>query len=97
MTRQYISESMGHEEAEKAAVGGINAGEKIGKSTLEDATRESTLRDHGTPEERFWQRQQGQDETIAIGRMYIQKVYTCYLLRKRSGLTQIGCADGDEG
>ena len=72
--RQYLSESMGQEAAEKAAVGGIAAGEKISGSTLDDAARESTLPGHGTPEERFWQRQQGQDETIAIGRKYIQKV-----------------------
>lgn len=65
---------MREEEAEKAAVGGIAAGEKISRNTLEDAARESTLRGHGTPEERFWQRQQGPQEAIAIGRKYIQKV-----------------------
>jgi anoctamin-10 len=65
---------MGQEEAEKAAAGGIAAGQKISRRTLEEAARESTLRGHGTPEERFWQRQQGQDETSAMGRKYIQKV-----------------------
>jgi len=69
-----MSESMGQEEAEKAAAGGIASGEKISRSTLEDAARDSTLKGHGTPEERFWQRQQGPQEAIAVGRAYIQKV-----------------------
>jgi hypothetical protein len=65
---------MGVEAAEKATAGGIAAGEKISRSTLEEAARESTLKGHGTPEERFWQRQQGPAETIAIGKEYIAKV-----------------------
>jgi hypothetical protein len=65
---------MGVEAAEKATAGGIAAGEKISRSTLEEAARESTLKGHGTPEERFWQRQQGLAETIAIGKEYIAKV-----------------------
>jgi anoctamin-10 len=72
--RQYIQESSGGEEAEKAATGGIAAGEKINRSTLEEDARQSTLKGHGTPEERFWQRQQGQAETISVGRGYIAKV-----------------------
>ncbi|KAG0650468.1 Increased sodium tolerance 2 [Hyphodiscus hymeniophilus] len=68
--KQYLAESMGQEEAEKAATGGIAAGEKISRSTLEYA---ATLGGNGTPEERFWQRQPGQQETIAAGRKYIQK------------------------
>lgn len=73
-TRQYIQESIGREEAEKAASGGIGQGEKISRSTLEYIGRESTPPGNGTPEERFWQRQRGQAETIAIGRAYISKV-----------------------
>lgn len=72
--RQYIQESMGEEAAEKAAAGGIVAGEKISRSTLEEEARQSTLKGRGTPEEKFWQRQQGQAETIAIGKSYIAKV-----------------------
>lgn len=72
--RQFISESWGEEEAKKGANGGIAAGEKINTSTLDNAARESTLKAQGTPEERFWQRQQGPDETISVGRKYIQKV-----------------------
>ena len=72
--RQYIQESSGREEAEKVATGGIAASEKISKSTLEEDARQSTLKGYGTPEERFWQRQQGQAETISVGRGYIAKV-----------------------
>jgi hypothetical protein len=72
--RQYLEESMGQEAADRAASGGIAAGEKISRSTLEESARESTLKGHGTPEERFWQRQQGQAETIAMGKSYIAKV-----------------------
>jgi len=71
--KQYLQESMGEDVAEKAAAGGIAAGEKISRSTLEEEARQSTLKGHGTPEERFWQRQQGQAETIAIGKGYIAK------------------------
>jgi hypothetical protein len=67
---------MGQEAADRAASGGIVAGEKISRNTLEDAARESTLKGHGTPEERFWHRQQGQAETIAMGKSYIAKVCT---------------------
>lgn len=67
---------MGQEAADNAASGGIAGGEKISRNTLEEAARLSTLKGHGTPEERFWQRQQGQAETIAVGKNYIAKVCT---------------------
>ena len=65
---------MGQEEAQKAATGGIAAGEKFSSNTWEEAARQSTLKDHGTPEEKFWQSQQGRDEVIAMGRQFIQQV-----------------------
>lgn len=61
--------------------GGITAGEKISRASLENEARDSTLRGHGTPEERFWLRQRGQEETIAVGRQYIEKVNLPYPLR----------------
>ncbi len=54
--------------------GDIKSGEKIDRDTLEDEARESTLTGHGTPADRFWKRQQGQAETIKMGKMYIAKV-----------------------
>jgi anoctamin-10 len=75
MYRQYLRDIQAQEEAaHKAASGGIAEGQKISRSMLEQAARESTLHGHGTPEERFWQRQQGQSETIIIGKGYIAKV-----------------------
>lgn len=73
-SRQYLSHNLGDEAADRAVAGGITSGEKISRSTLEDEARESTLRGHGTPEERFWQRQRGQAETIQIGKALIAKV-----------------------
>ncbi|EPE24183.1 hypothetical protein GLAREA_08033 [Glarea lozoyensis ATCC 20868] len=71
--KQYLAESMGQEAAEEAAEGGIAGGEKINRKSLEDEARDSTLQGHGTPEERFWGRQRGVDETLTVGRRYIQQ------------------------
>jgi hypothetical protein len=79
---------MGEEAVEKAAAGGIAAGEKISRSTLEEEARQSTLKGHGTPEERFWHRQQGQAETIAIGKGYIAKVGAFQWLMNVADLTR---------
>jgi hypothetical protein len=80
---------MGDEVAEKAAAGGIAAGEKISRSTLEEEARQSTLKGHGTPEERFWQRQQGQAETIAIGKAYIAKVNSLHWRKNIADMTRL--------
>lgn len=50
--RQYLQETISQEAAETAAQGGIGQGEKISRSTLEEEARESSLRGHGTVEER---------------------------------------------
>ncbi|KAL5331645.1 hypothetical protein ACEPPN_001180 [Leptodophora sp. 'Broadleaf-Isolate-01'] len=71
--KKYLEESLGWEKADDAATGGIAAGEKISPSALEEEARQSTLSGHGTPEERFWGRQRGQVETIAIGKSFIAK------------------------
>ncbi|KAG4412738.1 hypothetical protein IFR04_014135 [Cadophora malorum] len=71
--KKYLEESIGREQAGDAAADGIAAGEKIRRSTLEEEARQSTLKGHGTPEERFWGRQRGQVETIAIGKSFIAK------------------------
>jgi len=68
--KQYIQESLGREAAQKVEAGGITAGEKISHSTLENGQNTMNV---GTPEERFWMRQQDQADTIAIGRKYIQQ------------------------
>ncbi|KAH8779083.1 plasma membrane stress response protein-like protein [Hyaloscypha sp. PMI_1271] len=69
--KQFIRESIGEEAAGKAAAGGIAAGEKISRNTLEEEAR--PLKVHGTAEQKFWQRQPSQAETIAVGKQYIAK------------------------
>ncbi|PBP15808.1 DUF590-domain-containing protein [Diplocarpon rosae] len=71
--KKYLEEIVGREQASPMTIGGIAAGEKTSRGTIEDEARNSTLRGHGTLEESFWGRQRGQAETIAIGRAYIQK------------------------
>lgn len=71
--KQYLAEIRGQEEARAMASGEVTRGEAISKSTIEEAARESTLHGHGTPEKRFWERQQGKAETIIIGKGYISK------------------------
>lgn len=73
-SRQYLEEISGQMEAHAVASVAIAHGEMISRTNLEDAARESTLHGHGTPEERFWQRQRGKEETITIGKSYISKV-----------------------
>jgi anoctamin-10 len=72
--RKFIEESLGCEAAE----GGIASGEKFSRNILEEGAKQTTLLDHGTPSERFWQRQQGQAETIQIGKRYIEQVSTSH-------------------
>jgi hypothetical protein len=76
--REYLAEALGKAEAEHFAGGGVATGEKFDRNSLEEAARESTLQGHGTPEERFWQRQQGARETIEIGRKIIARVSSSF-------------------
>ncbi|KAG9229878.1 plasma membrane stress response protein-like protein [Amylocarpus encephaloides] len=71
--RQFLQESLGQEDVENAASGDLAASKKTRGYTLEEEARESTLRGHGTPGERFWQRQQCQLETILVGKTYIEQ------------------------
>ncbi|RDL31391.1 Plasma membrane stress response protein-like protein [Venustampulla echinocandica] len=84
--RQYLQDSLGQEaaEEEKAAEGVTLAKQTIGRNILEEEARQSTLQGHGTPEERFWKRQQGPSETIAIGKMYIEKAASAATEAKES-------------
>jgi anoctamin-10 len=75
--RKYLQDIQGQEEADRGTDSGITQEERISRSTLENDARESTLHGHGTPEERFWQRQQGRAESIIIGKSYISKVCHC--------------------
>ncbi|TVY84096.1 Uncharacterized protein LSUE1_G001428 [Lachnellula suecica] len=73
--KQYLEDSIGQEAADKAASGGITSGEKISSSTLETVFGSGSSA-NGTPEQRFWLRQRGQDDSIAVGREFIAKAAT---------------------
>ncbi|KAJ2905479.1 plasma membrane channel protein variant [Zalerion maritima] len=75
LRKNILQESFGHELDEKDEAGlGLEKGEKITREVLEDAARKSSTQGHGSPGEKFWQRQQSMTETIEIGRRLISKV-----------------------
>jgi len=71
--RQYLEETLGESKTKKAEGRVSDIGEVISRDTLEDEARESTLKGHGSPAEKFWLRQRSQQETIQIGLDFIRK------------------------
>ncbi|KAK0636921.1 plasma membrane channel protein [Bombardia bombarda] len=53
---------------------GLSGGEKITRETLEEEARGLSVKGGASPEQLFWQRQRGADETIQIGRLLISEV-----------------------
>ncbi|KAI1336291.1 calcium-activated chloride channel-domain-containing protein [Xylariaceae sp. FL0016] len=70
MRKQLLEESLGSEVTEKPLPPTPHQGEKITRAALEDEARKISL-GGGTPEQLFWLRQQGMEETIQIGRNLI--------------------------
>jgi anoctamin-10 len=50
---------------------GVTSGEKITRTALEEEARKLSVVGEGRPEQLFWQRQRGADETIQVGRALI--------------------------
>ncbi|KAJ2985171.1 hypothetical protein NUW58_g5679 [Xylaria curta] len=74
MRKQLLEETLGQDAMEAAVPPTPKTGEKITLVALEEeARRLSTSSGSGTPEQMFWLRQQGMDETIAIGRKLISQ------------------------
>lgn len=73
MRRSLLEETLGDDVTQKP-LPDIPTGEKITRAALEEEARQASIRGHGTPEEAFWQRQQGMDETISFGRHLISKI-----------------------
>ncbi|KAI1393938.1 DUF590-domain-containing protein [Hypoxylon trugodes] len=73
MRKQLLEESLGVEVTEKPLPPTPQAGEKITRESLEEEARRISTQGGGSPEQLFWLRQQGMDETIQIGRMLISK------------------------
>ncbi|ETS05421.1 DUF590-domain-containing protein [Trichoderma reesei RUT C-30] len=73
LKKKLLEETVGHVSSEKAtvAVPGAEKTEQITRETLEEEARLASLHGHGTPEERFWQRQRGMQDTILVGRKLI--------------------------
>lgn len=74
MKKKLLQENLGQDVAEKASAPGIETTENITRASLEHEAREASIRGNGTPEEMFWQRQRGMQETIQIGRSMIEQV-----------------------
>ncbi|KAI6090182.1 DUF590-domain-containing protein [Hypoxylon rubiginosum] len=73
MRKQILEESLGPEVTEKPLPPTPAAGEKITRQSLEEEARKISTKGGGTPEQLFWLRQQGMDETIQIGRKLISQ------------------------
>ncbi|KAI1756957.1 DUF590-domain-containing protein [Xylaria castorea] len=74
MRKQLLEETLGSDAMETAVPPTSKTGEKITLIALEEEARKlSTSGGGGTPEQMFWLRQQGMDETIAIGRKLISQ------------------------
>lgn len=74
MKKKMLEETLGQDVAEKAAAPGLQEGEKITREILEEEARQLSIKGHGTPEDMFWQRQRGMNDTITIGRKMIETV-----------------------
>ncbi|KAL6896524.1 calcium-activated chloride channel domain-containing protein [Trichoderma evansii] len=75
MRKKLLEETVGHVAGEKAAVAapGVEKTEQITRQTLEEEARLASIQGHGSPEEMFWQRQRGMQETILVGRKLIEE------------------------
>lgn len=72
MRKQLLEESLGPDVTDRPVPPTVQSGEKITREALEnEARRMSVSGAVGSPEYAFWQRQQGMDETIQIGRKLI--------------------------
>ncbi|KAI1737301.1 calcium-activated chloride channel-domain-containing protein [Xylaria scruposa] len=73
MRKQLLEETLGPDAMEAAVPPTSKTGEKITLIALEEEARKLSTSGGGTPEQMFWLRQQGMDETIAIGRKLISQ------------------------
>ncbi|KAI0008574.1 DUF590-domain-containing protein [Xylariaceae sp. FL0662B] len=73
MRKTILEESLGLEVTEMPLPPTAHSGEKITREALEEEARKISTHGGGTPEQMFWLRQQGMDETIQIGRRLISQ------------------------
>ncbi|KAI2602853.1 DUF590-domain-containing protein [Hypoxylon sp. NC1633] len=73
MRKQALEESLGPDVTAKPLPPTPQAGEKITLESLESEARRISTQGGGSPQQLFWLRQQGMDETIQIGRKLISQ------------------------
>ncbi|KAF4975135.1 hypothetical protein FZEAL_8034 [Fusarium zealandicum] len=73
MKKRLLEQNIGQGADEETSAPGIEHSEKITRRALEEEAREASIRGHGTPEEAFWQRQRGMQETIEVGQRMIDQ------------------------
>ncbi|KOS18212.1 Uncharacterized protein ESCO_003221 [Escovopsis weberi] len=74
MKKRLMEETLGKQAAEKNPIPAIEVGEKITLKALEDEAREASINGQApSPEEKFWQRQRGMQETIFVGKKLIEE------------------------
>ncbi|ORY65501.1 calcium-activated chloride channel-domain-containing protein [Pseudomassariella vexata] len=74
MRKHMLEETLGQDITEKPELPDVHTGEKITRAALEDEARRESTVGGGTPEIKFWQRQQGAEETASVGRDLISKM-----------------------
>ncbi|KAI1203959.1 DUF590-domain-containing protein [Nemania serpens] len=73
MRKQVLEETLGPNAIGASVPPTPKAGEKITLMALEEEARKLSTGGGGTPEQMFWLRQQGMEETIQIGRTFISQ------------------------
>ncbi|KAF7562489.1 hypothetical protein G7046_g1630 [Stylonectria norvegica] len=73
MKKKLLGDNLGQGVSARSAAPGIENTEKITRASLEEEARNESLHGHGTPEDRFWKRQRGMQDTIQIGRKLIEQ------------------------
>ncbi|KAK5998633.1 hypothetical protein PT974_01014 [Cladobotryum mycophilum] len=76
MKKKLLEQNLGKGAAERAPIPGLEVSEKITRAALEEEARQSSINGHGSPEDLFWQRQRGMQETIFVGRKLIEEQAT---------------------
>ncbi|KJZ79147.1 hypothetical protein HIM_01298 [Hirsutella minnesotensis 3608] len=71
--KRLLQDNLGQDNANQSWAPGVDKTEKITRQTLEEEARQASIKGQGSPEEAFWQRQRGMDETILIGRRLIEQ------------------------
>ncbi|KAI0393845.1 DUF590-domain-containing protein [Xylariaceae sp. FL0594] len=74
MRKQLLEETLGPDALKAGVPPTPRTGEEITLAALEEEARRLSTRGGGTPEQTFWLRQQGMDETILIGRKLISGI-----------------------